>query len=86
MVIKEDLTKYPNKTLTNQKLPAASQAMMKAMAEKMLGKMEDNPNILNLLWTSDEAYFHLEGKDDSKNNVLVVRETYRKGCETSLLG
>ena len=40
------------------------------MAVKMLEKMEQNPQFLGFLWTSDEAHFHLEGKVNSKNIVF----------------
>ena len=40
------------------------------MAVKMLEKIEETPSFLNLLWTSDEAHFHLDGKANSKTNVF----------------
>ena len=38
----------------------------------MLEKIEETPSFLNLLWTSDEAHFHLDGKTNSKTNVCWV--------------
>ena len=32
----------------------------------MLEKMDENASFRSLLWTSDEAHFHLEGKVNSK--------------------
>ena len=32
--------------------------------------MEENSSFRSLIWTSDEAHFHLEGKVNSKNNVF----------------
>lgn len=52
------------------KFTSANKTKRKAMVQKMLKKMEDNTSFLNVLWTSDDAYFHLEGKVNSKNNVL----------------
>ena len=39
-------------------------------AVKMLDKIEETPSFLNLLWTSDEAHFHLDGKANSMTNVF----------------
>ena len=43
-----------------------SEKKRKAKAVKMLDKIEETPNFLNLLWTSDEAHFHLKEKANSK--------------------
>ena len=40
------------------------------MAVKILEKIEETPSFLNLLWTSYEAYFHLDGKANSMTNVF----------------
>ena len=40
------------------------------MAVKMLEKIKKTPGFLNLLCTSDEAHFHLDGKANSKVNVF----------------
>lgn len=69
-VIVDDLKQYPYRIQTKQKLTVADKTKRKAMAEKMLDKMEVNPKFLGFLWTSDEAHFHLEGKVNSKNNVF----------------
>lgn len=69
-VIVEDLKKYPYRIQTKQKLTVADKTKRKAMADKMLEKMEETPSFLEMLWTSDEAHFHLEGKVNSKNNVF----------------
>ena len=48
----------------------ASWESQKLMAVKMLEKIEETPSFLNLLWTSDEAHFHLDRKVNSKTNVF----------------
>lgn len=53
-----------------QTLTASDEEQRKAMAVKMLEKIEETPEFLNLLWTSDEAHFHLEGKVNSETNVF----------------
>ena len=40
------------------------------MAVKTLKKIKENSSFLNLLWTSDEAHFHLDGKANSRTNVF----------------
>ena len=40
------------------------------MAVKLLDKIEETQSFLNLLWTSDEPHFHLDGKANSKTNVF----------------
>ena len=39
------------------------------MAVKILEKIQGKPSSLNLLWTLDEAHFHLERKVNTKTNV-----------------
>ena len=46
----------------------ADKTKRKAMADKMLEKMEENPSFLKMLWTSDEAHFHPDRKVNSKNS------------------
>ena len=41
------------------------------MAVKILEKIQKTPTFLNLLWTSDEAHFHLEGKVNSKTKFFI---------------
>ena len=36
----------------------------------MLEKMEESPEFLKFIWTSDEAHFNMEGKVNSKTNVF----------------
>ena len=36
----------------------------------MIEKIEETPSFLNLIWTSDEAHFHLDGKANSKTHVF----------------
>ena len=40
------------------------------MALKLLEKIESQGRFLSQLWMSDEAYFHLNGKVNSKTNVF----------------
>ena len=40
------------------------------MAVKLLKKIDETTEFLKLLWTSDEAHFHLEEKVNSKTNVF----------------
>lgn len=68
-VLVKYLGAYPYRIQTMQTLTALKKQQIKAMAVKLLEKIEKNSNFLNLLWTSDEAHFHLEGKVNSKTNV-----------------
>ena len=44
-----------------QTLTASNKAQRKTMAVKLLEKIKETPEFFNLLWTLDEAHFHLEG-------------------------
>ena len=44
-----------------QTLTASEKKQRSALSVKMLEKIEETPSFLNLLWTSDEAHFHLNG-------------------------
>ena len=66
-VLVNDIRAYPYRIQT---LTASDKKQTSAMAVKMLEKIEETPSFLNLLWTSDEAHFHLDGKANSKTNVF----------------
>ena len=66
-VLVNDIRSYPYRIQTLQTLTASDKKQRSAMAVKML---EVTPSFLNLLWTSDEAHFHLDGKANSKTNVF----------------
>ena len=49
-------------------------------------RMEQYPNWINLIWFSDEAYFHLNGATNNHNNNIFwgaeppeITEKYLKG-------
>uniref|UniRef100_H2Z2Y6 DUF4817 domain-containing protein n=1 Tax=Ciona savignyi TaxID=51511 RepID=H2Z2Y6_CIOSA len=69
-VLVNDIRAYPYRIQTLQTLTVSDKRQRKAMAVKMLDKIEETPSLLNLLWTSDEAHFHLDGKANSKTNVF----------------
>ena len=69
-VLVNDIRAYPYRIQTLQTLTASDKKQRSAMAVKMLDKIEETPSFLNLLWTSDEAHFHLDGKANSKTNVF----------------
>ena len=69
-VLVNDIRAYPYRIQTLQTLTASDRKQRSAMAVKMLKKIEETPGFLNLLWTSDEAHFHLDGKANSKTNVF----------------
>ncbi|CAM1304959.1 Uncharacterised protein r2_g1479 [Pycnogonum litorale] len=69
-VLVNDIRAYPYRIQTMQTLTASDKKQRSAMAVKMLEKIEETPGFLNLLWTSDEAHFHLDGKANSKTNVF----------------
>ena len=50
------------------------------MCDKLLEKMEENASLRNMLWTSDEAHFHLEGKV----NVFWGSEKPTEAAQTPL--
>ena len=62
-----DIRAYPHRIQT---LTASEKKQRSAMSVKMLEKIKEIPNFLNLFWTSDEAHFHLDGKANSKTNVF----------------
>ena len=66
-VLVNDIRAYPYRIRTLQTLTASEKKQRSAMAAKML---EETPSFLNLLWTSDEAHFHLDGKANTKTNVF----------------
>ena len=53
-----------------QALTASEKKQRIAMSVKMLENIEETPSFLNLLWTSYEAHFHLDGKANSRTNVF----------------
>ena len=69
-VLVNDIRAYPYRIQTKQTLTASDKKQRSAMAVKMLEKIEEIPDFLNRLWTSDEAHFHLDGKANSKTNVF----------------
>ena len=69
-VLVNDIRAYPYRIQTLQTLTISDKKQRKAMAVKILEKIEETPSFLNLLWTSDEAHFHLDGKANSKTNVF----------------
>ena len=69
-VLVNDIRAYPYRIQTLQTLTASDKKQRSAMAIKMLEKIEGTPSFLNLLWTSDEAHFHLDEKVNSKTNVF----------------
>ena len=48
----------------------ADKTTRRTMAERLLEKMDENPHFLGFLVTSDEAYFHLEGKRTPRTSIL----------------
>ena len=69
-VLVNDIRAYPYRIQTLQTLTASDKKQRSAMAVKMLEKIEETPSFLNLLWTSDKAHFHLDGKANSNTNVF----------------
>ena len=69
-VLVNDIRAHPYRIQTLQTLTASDKKQRSAMAVKMLEKIEKTPSFLNLLWTSDEAHFHLDGTANSKTNVF----------------
>ena len=66
-VLVNDIRAYPYRIQT---LTASEKKQRSAMSVKILEKIEKTPSFLNLLWTSDEAHFHLDGKANSTTNVF----------------
>ena len=62
-----DIRAYPYRIQT---LTASEKKQRSVMSVKMLEKIKETPSFLNLLWTSDEAHFHLDGKANSKTIVF----------------
>ena len=69
-VLVNDIRAYPYRIQTLQTLTVSDKKQRKAVAVKILDKIEETQSFLNLLWTSDEAHFHLDGKANSKTNVF----------------
>ena len=69
-VLVNDIRAYPYRIQTLQTLTVSDKKQRKAMAVKILDKIEETQSFLNLLWTSDEAHFHFDGKANSKTNVF----------------
>ena len=69
-VLMNNIRVYPYRIQTLQTLTASDKKQRSARAVKMLEKIEETPSFLNLHWASDEAHFHLDGKANSKTNVL----------------
>ena len=65
-VLVNDIRAYLYRIQTLQTLIVSDKKQRKAMAVKI----EETQSFLNLLWTSDEAHFHLDGKANSKTNVF----------------
>ena len=69
-VLVNNIRAYSYRIQTLQTLTASDKKQRSAMAVKMLEKIEETPSFLNLLWTSDKAHFHLDGKANSKTNIF----------------
>lgn len=69
-VLVNNIRAYPYRIQTLQTLTVSDKKQRKAMAVKILDKIEETTRFLNLLWTSDEAHFHLDRKANSKTNVF----------------
>ena len=69
-VLVNDIRAYPYRIQTLQTQKASNKKHRSAMAVKILEKIEETPSFLNLLRTSDEAHFHLDGNAISKTNVF----------------
>ena len=69
-VLKADLLHlYPYQFQIKQKLTEADMAKRVTMCEWFCDTIEDNPDVLDHVWFSDEAHFLLSGHVNSKNNV-----------------
>jgi hypothetical protein len=60
-VLHFDLHYHTYKIQVVQALNGADYPIRKNFCEQMLGFINENPEILNNLWMSDEAHFHLSG-------------------------
>ena len=69
-VLVNDIRAYPYRIQMLQILTVWDKKQRKVMTVKILDKIEETQSFLNLLWTSDEAHFHLDGKANSKTNVF----------------
>ena len=83
-VLVNDIRAYPYRIQTKQTLAATDKKQRSAMAVKMLEKIEETPGFLNLLWTSNEPHFHLDGKANSKTNVFWRSSRPNKGATKPL--
>ena len=69
-VLINDLKRFPYRIQTKQKLTTANKSKRLQIAKKFLEKIQSQDRFLSLLWISDEAHFHLNGKVNSKTNVF----------------
>lgn len=69
-ILIKDLHLYPYRIQIKQKLTPADKEKRVVMCQWFSEKIEEEPDFLDDLWTSDEAHFTLEGHVNSKNNVF----------------
>ena len=68
-ILVDDLNLFPYRIQIHQKLSEADKIKRKEFAGVLMEKTKRNKSFLPLLWTSDEAHFHLDDQVISKNNI-----------------
>ncbi|KAI6661444.1 hypothetical protein LOD99_13316 [Oopsacas minuta] len=69
-ILIDDLKRFPYRIQTKQMLTTGDKSKRLKMSKNLLEKIECQGRFLSLLWMSDEAHFHLNGKINSKTNVF----------------
>ncbi len=69
-ILLKDLRLYPYRIQVKHKLTQADMDKRVVMCQWFCDEIEDNPDLLDDVWFSDEAHFLLSGHVNSKNNIF----------------
>ncbi len=60
-ILKKESKYFPYKVQISQSLSKPSELKRVQFCEKMLEKLETDPNYINKIWFTDESHFYLNG-------------------------
>ncbi len=66
-ILKKESKYFPYKVQISQSLSKPSELKRVQFCEKMLEKLETDPNYINKIWFTDESHFYLNGYVNKQN-------------------
>ena len=69
-ILRRELHFYPYVISVRHKMTAQDKARRYDMCQWFLNELEAHPDLIRLLWFTDEAHFHLNGAVNNHNNIF----------------